>query len=398
MRVAFCGPEQTVSPLAADAVRWGHETVAVVTAAAAADVAIADTSPHLVVVAASADMLSPGLLAVADARGARVVALAADDSERRHALSVGIHDVLVGPATWSDVDALVSGVVAPMPSALERRGIVVAVWGPAGAPGRTSIAVAVAAELALRGLTVAVADVDTHAASVAPTLGLLDEAPGFAAACRLAGVGGLDRAELERIGQWYPLAHAGLWVLTGLSRSSRWPELSADRVRTVLGECRRWVDVTVVDTGASIETDEEISSDMFAPRRNAATITALEEADLVLAVGSADPVGIARFLRAHLDLLELRGAEGVNVVMNRVRASVIGAAPGAQVSQTLQRFGGVEAAALVPYDRAGFDAALLTGRTIAEVAPRSPARAQIRRLAHTIDAARSARVVSATAG
>ena len=42
---------------------------------------------------------------------------------------------------------------------------------------------------------------------------------------------------------------AGFSVLTGIGRPSRWPELSTDRITTVLEACREWADHTVVDTG-----------------------------------------------------------------------------------------------------------------------------------------------------
>jgi len=64
--------------------------------------------------------------------------------------------------------------------------------------------------------------------------------------------------------------------------------------------------------------------------------------------------------------------------MNRVRASAIGMNPHGQVTQTLSRFGGIESPVLVPFDLAALDGAVLSGRTLTESAPRSPARAAIR--------------------
>jgi len=254
------------------------------------------------------------------------------------------------------------------------------VWGPGGAPGRTTIAIGVAAELAALGRGVVLADVDTHGASIAPALGMLDESPGFAAACRLAGTDALSHAELARLAQEYRSPLGGFRVLTGIGRPSRWPELSGERVAKVIALCRTWAEVTVVDVGSSLENDEEISSDLFAPRRNAAAVTAVREADIVIAVGSADPVGMSRFLRAHADLLEVSSAREVVVVMNRVRATAIGMNPRAQVEQTLSRFGGVESPVLVPHDQAALDGAVLAGRTLADSAPRSAARLAIRSL------------------
>ena len=228
-------------------------------------------------------------------------------------------------------------------------------------------------------MSVALADADTHAASVDPALGLLDEAPGFAAACRLAASGTLTNAEFERVAQWHDSGKSGFWVLTGLGRPSRWPELTSERVAGVVTAARTWVDVLVIDTASSLESDEELSSDLVAPRRNAATITAVRSADGVVAVGAADPIGLARYLRAHAELLEA-GADRVTTIVNKVRASAIGLNPGGQITQTLARFGGITDPVLVPWDPAAFDAALLSGRTLLDAAPRSAARMAIRAL------------------
>jgi MinD-like ATPase involved in chromosome partitioning or flagellar assembly len=117
--------------------------------------------------------------------------------------------------------------------------------------------------------------------------------------------------------------------------------------------------------------------DLFAPRRNAATITSLREADHVIAVGAADPVGLSRFLRANVDLMETLQIDRVTVVMNRIRASAIGLNAAGQVRQTLQRFGGISSPILIPHDQAALDAAILSGRTLVDVAARSPARLAI---------------------
>ena len=49
-----------------------------------------------------------------------------------------------------------------------------------------------AAEVASRGGEVLLVDADTYGGCVAQSLGLLDEAPGIAAACRAAEQGSLD--------------------------------------------------------------------------------------------------------------------------------------------------------------------------------------------------------------
>lgn len=381
-RLALAVDPELGAELAAQAVRHGHEVVARATSAWELERGIPSLRPDAVIAAAGALTLTPELLTVCDEHGVRLIVLADGESDRRRAASIGLLETIESTASWQELEPRLLGAASPSPAEAPReRGTTIAVWGPAGAPGRTTVAVTLASELAAAGLTVALGDVDTHGAAIAPTLGLLDEAPGFAAACRLAGTGSLDRTELERIGERYVSPAGSFWVLTGIGRPSRWPELSAERVAGVIQECRDWVDVTVLDVASSLEADEEISSDVFAPRRNAATIAALREADHVVAVGSADPVGLSRFLRAYAELVETVSTHSVTVVMNRLRASAVGLAPATQVSQTLARFGGIEHAVLVPYDRPAFDAALLSGRAVGDVSPRSPARVAIRDLA-----------------
>jgi MinD-like ATPase involved in chromosome partitioning or flagellar assembly len=334
--------------------------------------------PDLLLVAGDPTMLTAAVLGACDQRGIRVLAVASDDRARRNVSSLGLFEAVESISDWAIVERAIAGDNrTERISAPTRRGTVIAVWGPAGAPGRTSIATAIAAELAAAGTVVALVDADTHAASVAPSLGLLDEAPGFAAACRLAGAGGLTVAELDRIAEVYSSSNGSFRVLTGIGRPARWPELPTDRVLATLRQCREWVDTTVVDVSNCLESDEEISSDLLAPRRNAATITAVREADVIVAVAAADTIGLARFLRSHVDLVELATTTEIHVVANKVRSSAIGMNPNAQVRQTLNRFGGIEDAVLVPHDPFAFDAALISARTLLDTAPRSAARVAV---------------------
>jgi len=69
------------------------------------------------------------------------------------------------------------------------------------------------------------------------------------------------------------------------------------------------------------------------------------------------------------------------VVVNRVRSSAVGDAPGRRVAEALARFASVSNPVLVPDDREACDAAMLVGRTLTESAPRSPARLAVETLA-----------------
>jgi len=394
-RIALALPAQLEARIEAESIDHGHSIVSRAAGAHELAAVIEETRPDCAIVAAEPRYLTPRVMSVCDAIGVRTLALVAGDVDRRYAATLGLLETLPTDSSWAELESqleqqldlrlsqrggLGAGAHEANGSTKRSRATVIGVWGPSGAPGRTTTAIGIAAELAAHGHSVALADVDTHGASIAPTLGMLDEAPGFAAACRLAGNESLTIEEFERISQRYESGYGGFWVLTGIGRPSRWPELSASRVATTIAVARDWVDYLVLDTASSLENDEEISSDLMAPRRNAATITALQEADRIVAVGSADPVGMSRFLRSYVDLVETVANADVTVVMNRLRASAIGLNPAGQVIETLSRFGGIEMPALVPYARPAIDASILSARTLVDAAPRSAVRTALRDL------------------
>jgi MinD-like ATPase involved in chromosome partitioning or flagellar assembly len=386
-RLALALDPATEDRLLADVLEHGHTVVARLVGWRDLVESLDVLAPEVVLVGAARVSLSADLLAACDERGIRLVALAANDAERAHAAQLGLHEVLDRSAVWREIEELVIGGVS-VPSRLgdagrvpRRTGEVVAVWGPSGAPGRTTIAVNLAAEIAAAGHSVALVDADPYGGAVAPSLGLLDEAPGFASACRLAGGDALDRAELERIAQRYSAPRGSFDVFTGLVGPSRWPELAHDRVTAALQAIAARSEFVVVDTGFSLERDEELTSDQFAPRRNAATFAALGAADRVAAVGLADPVGLSRLLRGHGDLVEVVEPDRIDVIVNRVRSAALGIDAHAQVRQTLRRFAGISDATLLPHDGRATDAAILTARTLRDASPRSPLRTALREYA-----------------
>ncbi|WP_435736659.1 hypothetical protein V5D56_18095 [Cellulosimicrobium sp. PMB13] len=374
------------------------------------------------------------------AHGVRVVGLAPVGSwEESRLRALGV-DVVVDLAASADSlrEAVRAVVARPVPVAVapegpsgppvpasvgvvpaRRLGRVVAVWGPTGAPGRTTLAVNLAAELAgppsspRRGSRrdrrpsevelpavaptgpesgVLLVDADTYGGSVAQHLGMLDESPGLAAAARSAGHGALDAAGLQALA---PTVVPRLQVLTGLARAARWPELPGSSLDVVWDVARSVADWTVVDCGFSLESDELLTYDTRAPQRNAATLSALGAADTVVVVGGADPVSLQRLVRALDELNDTGAAAGALrvVVVNRVRSAVVGPRPERAVREALARYAGVDDLQAVPEDRS-LDLALREGRVLAEVAPASPARRALARLAAHVRAATPAPVAS----
>jgi len=251
-------------------------------------------------------------------------------------------------------------------------GKVIAVWGPAGSPGRTLMAVNMAGELANEGKSVLLIDADSYGASVGAVLGLLDEAAGLAQACRLADQGLLDTESLLRVAAPVAMKSGTFRVLTGITRADRWTELRASALALVLERAKEVAEVVVVDTGFCLEADEELSFDTMAPRRNAATLRSLELADKVFAVGSADSIGVPRLVRGLAELHAAVPGLEPEIVLNKVRASAVGRSPERQLREAWERFGPATAiTAFLPADPGAADAALLSGSLLLEAAPDS---------------------------
>lgn len=283
--------------------------------------------------------------------------------------------------------AIPPGEAPPVPAdEPTRHGSVVAVWGPTGAPGRTTVAVTLADELARLGTASLLVDADVYGGTVAAVLGLLDEAPGLAAACRQASSRRLTATGLAALcWQLGPM----LRVLTGIPLASRWPELRPTALGSVLAAARALADFTVIDCGFCLETDEELSFDTLAPRRNGATLAVLDDADLIVVVGAADPIGMQRLVRGLADLRDTEAPAPVWVVLNKVRDGVVPGDTRAELTAALQRFAGRAPAAMLPADPRSVDAALATGRLLGESHPSSPLRRALTELATALAGVRT---------
>ncbi|WP_193612130.1 AAA family ATPase [Nocardioides lijunqiniae] len=289
-------------------------------------------------------------------RAARIgiAALVADDDLEALPGAVLDGDTLPPPELPTPLPG--GGAAAAVPAAAGGR--VTAVWGPAGAPGRTTVAAGLAAELARRRSRTVLVDADPYGGSVAQQLGILDEVSGLLSAARLATGGLLE----ERFASVQRAVGPHLSVVTGLPRADRWVEVRPGALEHLLDVAREHAEV-VVDTGFSLEEDP--GQDFGTrPARNQLTLAALDAADEVLVVGAADPVGLSRLARALVDVREHVAGAPVRVVVNRMRPSLGWSEK--DIAGMVGGFTRLSGLHFLPDDRPAVDRALVAGRTLVE--------------------------------
>ena len=238
-------------------------------------------------------------------------------------------------------------------------GRVIVVHGPAGAPGRTTLAIGLAAAHARRGHPTVLLDADPHGGAVAQHLGVLDEVSGLLAAARLANAGSLDAAAFARCRR---MVADDLQVVTGLPRPDRWVEVRPGVLDTVLDRAREVGDV-VVDSGFSLEDDTDRGR-ARGMARNGLTLDAMSVADEVVVVGSAEPTGLARLARTLVELREATAAPQ-RVVVNRMRDSLGWSRR--DITGMVEGYVRPLGVHFLPEDRETTDRALVTGRSVVEL-------------------------------
>lgn len=275
-------------------------------------------------------------------------------------------------------DAWVQDTAVGLEDLPPQRAPLIVTWGPGGAPGRSTVAVNLAAELADAGEQTVLVDADTHGPSLSQMLGVLDESPGLVAACRAAARGTLDDETLDAL---VPAVRGRLHLLSGIGVPVRWAEVHRSSLEDVWEALADRGGAVVVDVGAPLEEDEDLSYDTAAPQRCAASLSAVRRADVLLAVVSSDPVSITRLVRERERLDEI-GVGPLHVVINRAGPP----ARGERVEELLRSRMDVASVTILPEEATTCRRAAWDGAVLAEAAPRSPLRRALRDLAARVRA------------
>lgn len=311
--------------------------------------------------------------------GRRVVGLARDGIDADALAALGVDPVLrVGASTDATLRLLAATFVDLAPSthgetptpAISTTGSsvrdavapggLVAVWGPQGAPGRSTIAIGVAEAMADAGRSVLLVDADTYAPSLTLALGVVEEASGLIVACRHAESGS---GRAQAVSSSTRQVRGTLHLLGGLPGAERWAELRSGALERVWSASRESFDVVVVDVGFCLEQDTDAVA--WSRRRNAAALTALAAADHVLAVADGSGPGAARLCAAWPGLLSAAAVPSIRLVRNRATGS------DREWARAVAA-GGVRAAIHpVPRDDRAVSTAWRMGRTLGEGSRRS---------------------------
>jgi MinD-like ATPase involved in chromosome partitioning or flagellar assembly len=255
-------------------------------------------------------------------------------------------------------------------------GRVIAIWGPKGAPGRTSVAIELACELAANDASTMLVDADPYGGDVLQLVGVDEELPTIVWAARMAAKGELDGTwiarDLRRVGASGPV------LLPGLARSGLWAEVSAAGWDRLLEIARGLFRQVVCDTGFCLEPESGTSLGGDHGRNRMAR-AALSGADHVVAVFRADPVGIKNLVLGFQDLIDLVPAERVMLVANRVRDG-----DQRRVGELTRAHLGKRPIAYLPEEAEEMYRAVLAGAPVAELAPGSDLMSGIRAIASAL--------------
>ncbi|MDC4232684.1 AAA family ATPase [Actinomyces sp. B33] len=257
-------------------------------------------------------------------------------------------------------------------------GRLIAVWGTSGAPGRSSIAVALADALSRHGGALLV-DADTSNPSIAHMLGLDVDPSGLSALIRRASRAGVSGRD---VGGVAVSAGEGLDVVTGLTTPHRWREAGPAGLVDVLDAARTaspWVVVDVAAVGLDAVPDDL----RHQGSRDDLTAAVLRRATDVLCVVRGDAVGIHRLGHVRAWWSDYGSGVDLKVVVNRVSTAGAGPRPLNAIQAALRPLLAGSAVRVVPEDpsvvRSCLEAAPVT-----RSAPGSDAAAAVEEIARAL--------------
>jgi MinD-like ATPase involved in chromosome partitioning or flagellar assembly len=324
--------------------------------------------------------LRPEDIEEAGRRKIRMLLITDDPGERERGETLR---ATVLPASTAVGEVLLGARTGAIPAPRQAVGIeggppgrLIAVWGPKGAPGRTSVAIELACELSRNDASTMLVDADPYGGDVLQLVGVEEDLPTIVWAARMAGKGELDGTwvarDLRRIGESGPV------LLPGLARPELWAEVSDAGWERLLEVVRELFHQVVSDVGFCLEpeTGTSLGGDHG---RNRMARAAISGAEHVVAVFRADPVGIKNLVMEFENLTDLVPAERVVLVANKVRSG-----EQKRIGELTRAHVGKRPIAYLPERVDEMHRAMSAGAPLAEVAPRSDLLSGIRAIASAL--------------
>lgn len=197
------------------------------------------------------------------------------------------------------------------------QGKVMVVWGPSGAPGRSTMAMGLAEAWADAGERVCLIDADTISPSLAHLVGLTEDVSGLLVAARYADQGALDARSLSSACR---RLRNGLWLMSGIGTADRWPQARPSALDRVWAACAQHFDRVVIDTNILLnlsDVDEPLSAAL--PLRDSVTRSALRASDALVVITRPDALGVVRLVNELPTAQTLIAHTNIDVVVNGTR-------------------------------------------------------------------------------
>jgi pilus assembly protein CpaE len=282
------------------------------------------------------------------------------------ALKAGAHEIVILPAERTVVAAAIQKAVARVSTAAETeaetatRSPVVAVLGPKGGVGKTTVSTNLATSLAAAGLRTLLVDLDLQFGDVGIVTGV---APDRTIHDMVTAQGKLDG---ESLNAFLGRTADGVHVLLAPSRPDLAEAVTPEKLDAIMDIAASEFDVVVVDTP---------------PAFTSTAIAVIDRAEHVIMVGALDLPGLKN-MKVGLETLELMGVprDRILTVLNRADSKV------GLIPQDVKKVIGVMPDISIPSDRA-VPRSMNSTRPIVAAEPKSAPAKALRGLGERIAAA-----------
>jgi MinD-like ATPase involved in chromosome partitioning or flagellar assembly len=211
----------------------------------------------------------------------------------------------------------------------------IAVWGTAGSPGRTSIAIDIASTLDMPERPCLLIDGDVQAPAIAASLGIAEEISGISAAIHQAQIGKLNH---ETLFDCLRRDKNNLAVLTGILNPDRWIEVRINGLTRVLNFSAQYFANQVIDLSASLPDTKDANYREFESNlKFGHTASVLQMAEKVIFVINGNPLGVIRAAEM-LQNQNIFSPEKLLIVVNKVNNYSFGKSGTKLIENVLHRF------------------------------------------------------------